>query len=220
MSRIYRWHPQLKAGSYGPVVSGAALHLQQSDIDGACGTHCALMALMVLGVINRSDLDELPRARKKPLAQFWQRTAAYYFVGSNPRQLQSVLAPYKESVTCRVLPKKNRQTETLLTLQMDGVCIIGIRNDQFSHWVLAIGTGGKEGFDGTEAKTLLILDPNVPPIPLLSWNATLSLKAKRHGHRYETSLFAHNVNICATLGLLPSITKIDADLDLDLDIDH
>ena len=219
MSRIYRWHPQLKASSDGPMVGRSALHLQQSDIDGACGMHCALMALMLFGIVKRIELIDLSHARKKPLAELWRRTADYYFVGSKPRQLQSAFGPYKKSVSCRVLRKKNRAAQTLNTLQMDGVCIIGINTKDFSHWVLAIGTGGKEGIDTLDAETLLILDPEIPPIPLLPWNATLSVKASRSGrYRYETPLGSTPVAIGAVLALMPSITELDLALDREIDL--
>ena len=45
MSRIYRCHSRLSADLQGPVVNQQPLHLRQSSIDGACGPHCALMAL-------------------------------------------------------------------------------------------------------------------------------------------------------------------------------
>ena len=48
MSHVYRWHPRLTAGVGGPMVGKFLLHLQQSDLDGACGQHSALMALMLL----------------------------------------------------------------------------------------------------------------------------------------------------------------------------
>ena len=91
----------------------------------------------------------------------------------------------------------------------------------FSHWVLAIGTGGKEGVDAFDAETLLILDPEIPPIPLLPWNATLSVKASRSGrYRYETPLGSTPVAIGAVLALMPSTTEIELDHEIDLHINH
>ena len=83
--------------------------------------HCALMPLMLFGIVNRIELIDLSHAHKKPLAELWRRAADYYFVGSKPRQWQSTFGPYKKIVSCRVLRKKNRSAQTLDTLQMDGV---------------------------------------------------------------------------------------------------
>ena len=86
MSHVYRWHPKLTAGIDGPMVGKLALHLQQSDLDGACGQHSALMALMLFGELTRDDLEGRP---KKALATFWKSARPHYFVGTK-RQLRSL----------------------------------------------------------------------------------------------------------------------------------
>ena len=84
MSHVYRWHPKLTAGIDGPMVGKLALHLQQSDLDGACGQHSALMALMLFGELTRDDLEGRP---KKALATFWKSARPHYFVGTKPNKL-------------------------------------------------------------------------------------------------------------------------------------
>ncbi|MCX7178622.1 MAG: PriCT-2 domain-containing protein [Proteobacteria bacterium] len=64
------------------MVRNVPLHLHQSDLDGACGPHCALMALMLFGILDRVDLDGLPKARKRRLSSLWKQTETRYFVGS------------------------------------------------------------------------------------------------------------------------------------------
>jgi|JI10StandDraft_1071094.scaffolds.fasta_scaffold11773_9 hypothetical protein len=215
MARIYRWHPQLKASINGPVVNKTPLHLQQSDLDGACGPHCVLMALMLFGILSRDEVTAMSSSKREPLANLWKRSSRYYFIGSGPRQLQSVLAPYSDLVTCKEA-KKAPLAQAAKTLLQDGVCIVGISNDDFSHWVLAVGIGGKEDSD---EDTLLILDPGLPPLPLLPWNSTLSVKASRRGnHRYETALGQAKVVIDAVL-LLTSLGDDHAVLEVDFDID-
>ena len=154
-------------------------------------------------------------SKREPLANLWKRSSRYYFIGSGPRQLQSVLAPYSDLVTCKEA-KKAPLAQAAKTLLQDGVCIVGISNDDFSHWVLAVGIGGKEDSD---EDTLLILDPGLPPLPLLPWNSTLSVKASRRGnHRYETALGQAKVVIDAVL-LLTSLGDDHAVLEVDFDID-
>ena len=199
MNRFYRCHPRLKAGSSGPMANRNPLHLRQSDLDGACGTHCALMALMVFGLVKHDELAELTQVRKKPLAKLWKLTASHYFVGIRPSHLKSAFLPYRNSITCQIL-KGDRVNQAITTLGADGLCIVGIDHADFSHWVLAIGWGGKEGDDN--AKTLLILDPDASPLPLVAWNGILSVKSNRHGqHRYETARSCVNVSIGSVLAL-------------------
>jgi hypothetical protein len=95
------------------------------------------------------------------------------------------------------------------------MCVVGIRSEEFRHWVLAIGTGSKEGSGDME--TLLILDPGIPPIPLLPWNALLSVKASRRDkHRYETALGDSKVSVESVLTLTRDFTEVDFDLESEL----
>ena len=210
MSNIYRWHPQIKASIAGPMVNRTVLPLQQIELD-ASGFHCSLMALMVLGAIESDELKALSRAKKKSVVKLWNGTASH-FVDIKPRQLQSVFAKHK-NIQCRVV-KKNRVPKTSDTLVMDGVCLVEISNGDFSHWVLAVGTGEDESDD--ILKSLLIIDPGIEPAPLLAWNASLSVTAdRRDRHRYESALGATKVKITAVLALTPSFDELELDFELD-----
>ena len=99
MSHVYRWHPRLSAGIDGPMVGKSPLHLQQSDLDGACGQHSALMALMLFGEVTRDDLEGKP---KKALSAFWKSARPHYFVGTKPNKLASFFKPYRHAVSSRV----------------------------------------------------------------------------------------------------------------------
>lgn len=183
------------------MVNRSLLHLKQGELDGACGTHCALMALMVFGIIKRDELDDISKVRKKPLSKLWMRTTQYYFSGINPHQLKSVFLPYQEQVHCKVL-QSDLVDQTIKLLKQDGVCIIAINNEDFRHWVLAVGFGGKNWAKEDAVETLLILDPDSPPIPMLAWNGTITVKTLKNGqHRYEAADGSVNVSIDAVLAL-------------------
>lgn len=214
MSRIYRWHPKISSDLGGPVVRKAALHLQQSDIDNACGIHCILMSLLAFGIVQRDDVEELSKATSVSLGGLWESFKPFYFVGAKPRQLKSFLDPYKGSVRCKVF-MKNPIPNAIKTLEVDGMCIVGLRGKDFRHWVLAIGTGSKE--ERGDVETLLILDPSIPPIPLLPWNAVLTVKAgRRDKHRYATEFDTTKLIVESVLTLTRDFTEIDFDLDGEL----
>ncbi len=211
MSHVFRVHPRIRATVDGPAVKHASLHLQQSDLDGACGTHCALMALMVLGIVERGQIEELPKPKQKPLAKFWRRSSRYYFAGSSSSELKAMMQTYQKKVSCSVAIKRAIR-ETLRTLKMNGVSIIGIHNRLFKHWVLAIGVAGSDTA-GSEYQ-LLVLDPSLPVIPLMAWNATLSVKPRRSGaHFYETALGTTMVLVDSALALTPAIAALEYDID-------
>ena len=202
MGALYRWHPRIKAGLDGPVVDRDFLHLQQSDLDGACGLHCVLMALMVFGLVDRDELDDVTKLEKKRLRKLWRRSQGSYFSGSHARQLRKLLEPYREKIDSRV-HKRRCIRKTLPVLEDGGLAILGISNRRLGHWILAVGTGGK-GKKGRidPPDQLLILDPSYPPLPLLPWNGLLSVKGKGRGrHLYTTPGGREKVKIDIVLTL-------------------
>ena len=209
MSHVYRWHPRLTAGINGPMVGNIPLHLQQSDLDGACGQHSALMALMLFGEVTRDELEGKP---KKALSAFWQSAKPYYFSGSKPSKLASFFKPYRAALSCLAVKQKKMTQEIRQTLHADGLAIVGVQNDRFDHWTLAVGIGEKEGFP--KAEKLLLLDPSHPPISMMPWNATLSLKPSHRGwHNYDTPAGRAKVHLSDALCLLPCIEEIDLEID-------
>jgi len=185
--QIFRWHPSLKPGMLGPLVGRTPLHLHQSDLDGACGHHCTLMALMILGVLKRTDLGGLPRARSKSLSNMWRMTATNYFVGATASDLQYMLAHYETVIETRIR-RRNQVARILEILGESGVAIVGIQNAYLNHWVLAAGIGGFESAGDFCPSCLLILDPGHGPLALAAWNATLGVKPDRHDrHLYQTT---------------------------------
>jgi hypothetical protein len=225
MSRIFRCHSKLNATLDGPTIKKQPLHLKQSDLDGACGPHCAVMALMLLGAVTRQEVEspgDIKYSSNKSLAQMWKRTRSFYFVGTAPRQLQSVLQPFKSSIKSRFLSKNKRIEKLIETLGSNGTCIVGITTESMGHWVLAVGVSSASEYDKPD--TLLMLDPDAPTMPLTPWNATLSVKANVRGmHRYESSSISTKVFVGSVLALTPCIDRdllnLDSDLDLELELD-
>ena len=215
MSRFYRYHPHIHSSIDGPTVNKQPLHLAQSDLDGACGPHCAFMALMIFGIVERDELYSVAKSRKRDLSKMWKRSSLFYFSGSKPTQLKSVFAPYKDSLSCK-LHKKDWLTQTIESIKADGVCIVGVSNSYLNHWILAVGYGGQS--DG-KADTLLLLDPDAPAIPLLAWNATLSIKTRSNSfHNYANANGSHKVYVDNTLSLLHNATKKDVKGELEVDL--
>jgi hypothetical protein len=144
------------------------------------------MALMAFGMVQRDELDCLPRSRKKRLTALWNRTEHHYFRGIYPTQLQSVLEPYRKDLSSCV-ERRECVTRTLAVLQDSGLGIVNIRNTEINHWVLAVGSGGTEKQSRYRPVSLLILDPSHGAIPLAPWNGLLSTSTDRQQrHAYDT----------------------------------
>lgn len=207
MSYVYRWHSRLTAGTDGPMVGNSLLHLQQSDLDGACGHHCALMALMLFGELTRDDLEGKP---KKPLASFWKMALPHYFSGTKPSKLASFFKSYRDAVNIKVVLKR-LPAEIRATIHADGLAIVGIKNASLDHWMLAVGIGSCEG--SREEEQLLLLDPTFPPLSMVPWNATLSLHPNRRGwHSYTSATGSAKVRLADAVCLLPSMQEIELNI--------
>jgi hypothetical protein len=175
------------------------------------------MALMLLGIVNRDDIEEqydLRLSPNKSLAKMWKRSANFYFTGTAARDLQSVFEPYNNSINSRLLRKAERIAKCIESLEGDGTCIVGVHNDDWSHWSLVVGVSSRDDFDSAES--LLLLDPDAPIIPLSAWNATLSVKANSKGmHKYETAAMTTKVVIDSALALTPRVDEIELEIDIE-----
>ena len=202
---FYRCHPSLKATRRGPVVGLNAVHLHQSDIDGACGAHCIMSALLILGVLKREQLREIMNA-SEPAKSMWRVVREKYFVGAGVGELRSMLVPYATEIEARAY-RKHVIARTLNVLADSGVAILSISNKRFNHWVLAIGVSGFMQDSDSLPSKLLILDPGHSPVPLAAWNATLSVKGASLDKRaYEMATGMVLVDIGSVLTLKRVVT--------------
>ena len=197
---FYRCHPSLKANRRGPVVGLNAVHLHQSDIDGACGAHCVMSALLILGVLKREELSDLSDARGRAKSM-WRVAKRKYFVGAGMGELRSMLLPFDEEIEARAY-RKHGIVRTIDVLAESGVAILAISSQRFNHWVLAIGVSGFKPDSDSLPNKLLILDPGHNPVPLAPWNATLTVQGGSLDRRaYETPTGKVFVNLGDVLAI-------------------
>jgi hypothetical protein len=205
MSRIFHCHKNLTASWEGPLVGKQPLHLRQGMLDWACGSHAAMMALTLLGALNRDDIDDIDgfsAPRNPALTKLWKRSTDLYFTGSTSKQLQSLFIPYNATIKSRLLRNEGRNGRAIECLKQGGLCILGFHNQDFSHWTLVIGIS-THGKSATPEKFLL-LDSDAPTLPLTPWNATLTVTPNRRGlYCYETTDVCEKVIIDSALALTP-----------------
>ena len=154
--------------------------LRQSDIDGACGQHCALMALLGLRVFSRGMLQDGGRSNWHAL-RVLARGKKYHFSGTEAATLKWLLAPLSPRIASQ--PLKGRHTEVsdfaLDQLSRQRYVVLGIANSraQFLHWVLAVGLAGGERKGEFTPEAVLVLDPQGAPPGPVPWNALVTLNA-------------------------------------------
>ncbi|WP_312589268.1 hypothetical protein [Comamonas terrigena] len=159
-------HSQLSVGRQGALAHGDKVLLRQGESDMACGYHCVLMALMLLGVVSRDALyEDEPDERLVEVCAIGQ---SRYFTGCSATQLKEQFAPFAEQVHCRLL-RRDVEARTLAALESDHVCLVRFTSPSYSHWVLAVGVMYADG----KPHSLLVLDPLMDSVPLTPWNALL-----------------------------------------------
>lgn len=159
-------HSQLNVGRQGALAHGDKVLLRQGESDMACGHHCVLMALMLLGVVPRDALyEDEPDERLLEVCAIGQ---SRYFTGCSATQLKEQFAPFAEQVHCRPL-HRDVEARTIAALESDHVCLVRFTSPSYSHWVLAVGVMYAED----KPHSLLVLDPLMDSVQLAPWNALL-----------------------------------------------
>jgi hypothetical protein len=65
-----------------PHARATAIHLRQSQPDGACGPHCVFMALIALGVVSRAWVTHVKWSDQKgPRGRAWRAAVKAFFTG-------------------------------------------------------------------------------------------------------------------------------------------
>lgn len=195
----YCWHSAIQIRREGPYVNGYPLHLRQGDLDGACGQHCVLMALTLLGITSRFQVENLSKARGKTLSALWNKAERNYFAGTSGEELKETLQPFSKLIKLKLL-RRSCIAHTLESLNDGGIAILKIDSPFISHWVLAIGTGGLANNIDYKPQWLLLLDPGFDAVRLSPWNAMLSIRPSTYDwHSYKTATGCQRVNIPSVL---------------------
>lgn len=174
-----RLYPTLLLG-FTPAVARdkqrhLSFHCRQGDWDGACGLHCAAMALALLGCI--ASVKALSTRRKGVAARLWQAAHAMYFDGMNAEDIETVLKSLAIDLYVKRLEGTHRQTLEFTQAQLASgrIAIIGFRNRRrtVDHWVLAVGLEGMQVGRRFIPQTLLVMDPGLTEPVMCGYNGRI-----------------------------------------------
>lgn len=165
-SRQFVVHPQLHAGRQGALAYGERLLLRQGENDMACGHHCVLMALMLLGQVSRDGLYQ--DTLDERLDEVCAMGQARYFSGCTATDLKAQLGVFADKVACRQVVRDVAES-TVAALHAGHLCLVQITSPSYTHWLLVVGVM----YVDDQAETLLALDPLLDSVPLTPWNALL-----------------------------------------------
>jgi hypothetical protein len=209
--RVIRLHWRIALAPPGTTkrlrigATGQQVHLQQSDLDSACGPHCVITALCHLGILSGIDLQTMTDGKSRGRHQrFWRLVRHYYFSGTTSGSLRRMLEPLSSEVVVTTTRAVGMQAVEFALAQLNAERLVLLRianwRAGFDHWVLAVGVEGREQGGKFNAEHLLILDPSRPAIPLAAWNGLLAVDKARgkrthqvtdqYGDNYQVALIA------------------------------
>jgi hypothetical protein len=175
---VQRFHPNLRIGLVPSILQGKRLvpiHCQQSTLDSACGVHCAVMALALLGAIK--DVTVLSERRKGIAARLWKAAKNSYFSGIDVAELALML--HNVGIDSPVSYRAGNHARCLafaVAESMGGkLAIVSWQSwrGRFHHWILIVGVEGlQNGFNFTPT-ALLALDPGASEPRLCGYNGRL-----------------------------------------------
>ncbi len=118
-----------------------ALHLVQSELDGACGPFCAIQAAMILTGLRRKAVEEIAQAKSGELRDFWKLARREYFNGTTTQDLQRLIAVFPALRSKVVTGHKVKRIGPAIAkaIKNGHVAILGVENDDWSHWTLVVG---------------------------------------------------------------------------------
>lgn len=196
MARVFlqqRLHPALRIDWTATVMRGeksTLLHCRQGDWDGACGAHCAAMALALMRRI--VDATVLCDRRKGIAGRLWKAAQAHYFDGFTAAELADTIESLGADLHVMHYRGSHRKCLTYMQEQLAAgrLAIISwiSRNGIDHHWVLAVGIEGLQEGRTFTPQTVLVLDPDAAEPQLCGYNGRLRFapKASIPGNAYIT----------------------------------
>ena len=173
---------ELEYAIVGSRVRWNDLHIQLSELDGACGIVCTLQCTMILAAFKRRDVEEIASAKAGPLKALWQLARRAYFKGTDEQEIERLVAVFAPRLQSRTVPAshtKHLAQEIVAAIEAGDVPILGIETRGWSHWTLVIGFERQHG--KSQALSLLCLDAGYSRPWGIFYNARCALQASEYG---------------------------------------
>jgi len=181
-----RFHPRLKIGYTALAEVGkktVPVHCRQGEIDGACGTYCAVMALTILSKINNPSV--LVDSRTGVAARLWRAARESYFDGIKAKSLADLLASIDADVKIAIDTRSRRSVLMFSKeqLALSRLVILSWRTRKYTlhHWVLVVGMEGIQRGRTFTPMAFLCLDPGAEYPVLCGYNGRLEFDESESG---------------------------------------
>ena len=196
--------PRSKRGAgNAPRNRRTSIHLEQGALDGACGQHCLLMALTLLGHRPANGWHDMTNRTGAIYRPFTDALKERFFVGTALIDLVELMKLFPASLDCATHKSNNGGTKRLVQFCIDqlaigAVVILGVAPTPrtYGHWTLVVGCEVQHRVRPTTKRdrsqssvnayeditALLCIDPAEGDPSIATHNARLDLTTpSRHG---------------------------------------
>lgn len=172
--RIQKCHAALNAGQVLTVTLGRAdpipVFFGQSSLDHACGLHCFVMVLSILGLAKPCALERMSQRHYGVPADVFAAFIDFYHRGISSEhfvaQVKSLNLPL--AVHARHREDADLERFTMQSLErgdLVAVAFKSLKNQKICHWALAVGIEGQQQGRTLTADKIFLLDPaGVEPV--------------------------------------------------------
>jgi hypothetical protein len=190
---------QIDSTHNGPVAKGPnrkeqKIHIQQGDVDGACGPYCLLISLLICGVIWRTEVTSLAaRGSNKSFSEFLERIdkfSSLFREGTDIDDLRKLIRKnFRKEIKACVKEKCNKDIVEFVKdhIHTDHPVILGLDFRRGGHWVVVVGLEYIVRKSGDEELCrFLVLDPSDPAPKVSAWNGVIDARQSTKGrYPYE-----------------------------------
>ncbi len=168
------------------------LHIQQSELDGACGIVAVLQAAMVLAGVKRKDVEEIASVKSGPLHALWTFAKRNYFTGTAAPDIERLVAAFGPRLHCTTIQGSNARLIAAEAAQAVGsghAAILAIHSSTWRHWTLVVGI--EQQASKSRPLALLCLDASDARPPWGTFfNARCALRASEYGKNQKPKKYA------------------------------
>lgn len=167
--------------------------MQQSMLDGACGTHVLAMILVIFDLAKASAMHDMSQRKYGVAAEVWKAFEPTYFAGVHAKdwvELVNRLAlPLKLTAKYGAKEQVDQHAlDWLMRGELVALAFSSVLHQRTKHWALAVGVEGAVVGQRRQATRILLVDPSAGEPVFRAFNARLSLPMSGSGSRRAKSL--------------------------------
>lgn len=162
--------------------------MQQSMLDGACGTHVLAMILVIFDLAKASAMHNMSQRKHGVPAAVWKVFGPKYFCGIHAQEwvelVNSLTLPLK--LTAKYATTEHVDQHALNWLmrgELVALVFASVKHQRTNHWALAVGVEGMAcgAKRQPQPQRILLLDPGGSEPSFQAFNARLRLSATGAG---------------------------------------